>query len=358
MTTHCGVDFHARSQTVRFVSDADGEIHAVTLDHERDDLAAFYASLPGPVIVGLESHGYTRWFEQLLCELGCAVWVGDAARIRRFATRTQKNDDRDADLILELMLAGRFPRICRPTAEARAVVQLLRCRHNLVRTRTRIANSLSAIALAAGQVRRLSVVTVAGRRRIEQLPLPEPLSWQRATWLALLDAVDAPIHDADRRLAAAADGDAQVARLRTQPGVGLLTALALVHILSPVERFSTSRKVTAYVGLDPVEHSSGEHRRVGRISKQGSHLLRFLLVEAAQTAARHDPHLNRVYQRLARRKTRQIAKVAVARRLLVQSYILLRDGIDYKEFCRRGAQRRGVGPDQPEEARGPQMPDD
>jgi transposase len=351
MSTHCGVDFHARSQTVRFVSDLDGEIGAITLDHERDNVRAFYASLPEPVIVGIESHGTTAWFEALLAELGCEVWIGDAARIRRFATRKQKTDERDADLVLELMLSGRFPRLYRPSPASREVRQLLRFRHNLVRTRTRIANSLSAIALSNGELRRPCALTAAGRRRLERLRLPATLAWQRDEWLALLDALAPTIASADRRLEAAARDDEQVERLRSQPGVGVLTALAIVHVLGPVERFATSRKVVAYVGLDPVEHSSGERKRIGHISKQGSRLLRFLLVEAAQVAARHDPQLKRTYQRLSRRKTRQIAKVAVARRLLVHSYVLLRDGIDYAEFCRRGSASRGVGPDQPEEAR-------
>jgi transposase len=345
MTTHCGVDFHARSQTVRYLSTKDGEIHAVELVHERDDVRAFYAGLEQPVIIGLESHGYTAWFEKLLEELGHQIWIGDAARIRRFATRRQKNDDRDAELILELMLADRFPRLYRPSSESRAVIQLLRFRHNLVRTRTRIANALAAIALSAGETRRPRVLTKAGRQRVETLTLTEPLAWQRSEWFRLLDALARPIAEVEQKLATAAEGDERVQRLLTHPGIGLLTALALVHILGPIERFPTSRHVTAYVGLDPVEHSSGERRRIGRISKQGSTLLRFLLVEAAQTSVRSDAEFKRIYQRLSHRKKTPIAKAAIARRLLVRSYVLLRDRIDYHEFCRRGLQRRGVGSD-------------
>ena len=130
MTTHCAVDFHARSQTIRYVSDSEGEIHAARLDHTCDDVRAFYASLQPPVIVALEAHGYTGWFEALLSELGITVWIGDAARIRAAKTRKQKNDDRDADHLLELVVTGRFPRIYRPTPQSRRVLQLLRFRHH------------------------------------------------------------------------------------------------------------------------------------------------------------------------------------------------------------------------------------
>ena len=94
--------------------------------------------------------------------------------------------------------------------------------------------------------------------------------------------------------------------------------------------------MTAYVGFDPVEDSSGTRRRIGSISKQGSRLLRFLLVEAGQIAIRRDQELAQVYKRVCIRRGHAKAKVAVARRLLVRAFIMLRDEIDYAEFHRRG----------------------
>ena len=134
--------------------------------------------------------------------------------------------------------------------------------------------------------------------------------------------------------------DQRVERLRTNPGIGLLTGLALVHTLEPVERFASTRKVAAYVGLDPMEDSSAERRRYGSVSKAGSKLLRFLLVEAGQTAAKRDPQLRSFYRRVRDRRKSARAKVAVARKLAVRSFILLRDQIDYSEFLRRGVEAR------------------
>lgn len=110
--------------------------------------------------------------------------------------------------------------------------------------------------------------------------------------------------------------------------------------MEPVSRFSTSRKVVAYVGLDPMEKSSAEKIHYGAVSKAGSKLLRFLLGEAGQTAARKDPELRNFYNRLTKRSLKQKAKVAVARKLAVRSYIMLRDRIDYEEFVRRGVLAR------------------
>jgi len=137
-----------------------------------------------------------------------------------------------------------------------------------------------------------------------------------------------------------AEADPQVQRLRSHPGIGLLTGLCLVATLESIERFANPRKVTAYVGFDPVEDSSGERKRMGSISKQGSRLLRLLLVEAGQVAARRDQELGQVYRRVTLRRGHATAKVAVGRRLLVRAFIMLRDEIDYAEFGRRGVAAR------------------
>jgi hypothetical protein len=174
---------------------------------------------------------------------------------------------------------------------------------------------------------------------------------QREQWRQLLAVLNARITVVEQWLATATADDARVRRLRTHPGIGLLTAVGLVHTLEPVSRFANQRKVVAYVGLEPREYSSGEKKRYLGISKAGSRVLRFLLVEAAQTASRGDAELKRFYQRLQHRCKRPKAKVAVARKLLIRSYILLRDGIDYAEFRRRAVAvrpaREDAGPTGP-----------
>jgi transposase len=118
--------------------------------------------------------------------------------------------------------------------------------------------------------------------------------------------------------------------------VGLLTSLCLVHTLGESSRFSSLRKVAAYAGFDPMEDSSAERKAYGGISKAGSKLLRYLLVEAAQTAAKDDEQLKQFYRRLVPRRGKARAKVAVARKLLLRCFIMDRNEIDYAEFLRRG----------------------
>lgn len=336
MTVYCGVDLHARQQMVSYVNTSDGEVKHRELYHQRDDVRSFYAQMTGEVIVGVEACGYTNWFEEMIEDLGHTLLIGDAAQIRRLARRRQKTDRRDADLILDLLVRSEFPRLYRYSAESREVLRQLRFRHRLVRLRTSIYNSLHALSISSGLSLQAKLATAQGRSQLLRLRLSPVLAKQRDEWLALADELSQRVLAVERWLKAKARTDERVQKVRTHPGVGLLTALCLVHTLGDVSRFASTRKVSAYAGLDVVEHSSAERKAYGGISKAGSRLLRYLLVEAAQTAIRGDEHLRSFYQRVMKRRGLAKAKVAVARKLLVRTFILLRDEIDYAEFLRRG----------------------
>jgi len=340
MTTYCGVDFHARQQTICYCDTADGVLYRRELDHQKDDVRSFYSKLTGEVIVGLEASGYSTWFIELLEGLGHQVLIGDAVEIRRVARRRQKNDRRDAGLILDLLLKGEFPQVHRPSLESREMLRHLRYRHKLVQMRTRAKNCLQALAFSAGSAGRSKLLSKKGREQFLQLPMSEAMARQREEWLSLVEEFNQRIKSLDAWFEQQAGADERVLRLRTHPGIGLLTSLALVHSLEPVTRFEGSRKVAAYAGLEPMEYSSGDKQRFGSISKSGSRLLRYLLVEAAQITVRRDEELKRFYLRLLHRRGAQKAKVAVARKLLIRGYVLLRDRIDYAEFLSRGVEAR------------------
>lgn len=342
MAVYIGVDFHARQQTISYLTTEEGEIKRLQLDHgQPDEVRKFYQQFAGQeVIVGFEASGYAAWFEELLEELGYQIWIGHATAIRSFARRRQKNDRRDADLILDLLLRGDFPRIHRHTAGSGEVLQQLRYRQRLVKMRTMIVNNLVFMAASRGVSLRTQLKSRRGIERLRQLNLPELLSQQRDELCQLLVELKSKIDTVEEWLEQKAEADQQVQRLRTHYGIGALTGLCLVHTLEGVERFANARKVTGYVGFDPVEDSSGERQRIGSISKQGSRLLRFFLVEAGQVAVRKDPDLARVYKKVWLRRGHAKAKVAVGRRLLVRAFIMLRDEIDYAEFQRRGVAAR------------------
>jgi len=336
MTLYIGVDIHARQQTLSYLDTEDGTTGQVELQHERDDVKGFYSKFQGEVIVGIEACGYTNWFEELIEQLGHKLLVGDAAEIRRLARRRQKNDRRDADLLLDLLVHNEFPALFRYSRESREVLRQLRYRHKLVKLRTMVVNTLHALAINCGLSLRAKLLTKGGRQQLSALQLSAISQQQRDELLSLADELTRRIQTVELWLQTQAKSDARVQRLQTHPGVGLLTSLCLVHTLGDLTRFSSTRKVAAYVGFDPMEDSSAERKVYGGISKAGSRLLRYLLVEAGQTAAKVDEHLKQFYRRLLPRRGKARAKVAVARKLLIRCFLMGRAEIDYAEFLRRG----------------------
>jgi transposase len=340
-TIYIGVDFHARQQTVCSLKTDEGVVNSHNLKHQdKDEVRAFYQQFSGRVVVGIEASGYSPWFEQLLEDLGHEVWLGDATEIRRRARWRQKNDRRDAELILDLLVHDEFPRLQRPLMKSREILRMLRYRQKLIKIRTIGKNSLQALALQSGLAKRSQLFTSSGKQELLAAAMSPAMQWQREQWLQLMEPLNQRLLETMFWLKQQSQDDERIVRLRTHPGIGLLTSLCLVHTLEPVSRFRNQRKVAAYAGLDPMERSSAERKRFLGISKAGSRVLRYLLVEAAHTAVKKDDDLKRFYQRLVERRGRPKAKVAAARKLLIRSYIMLRDEIDYAEFRRRAVAAR------------------
>src|SRR5229473_888763 len=283
-----GCDFHPGFQQVAIFDNRTGEIQEKRLQH-RAEAEQFYGGLAGQqVLVGMEACGHYPWFERLLAELGIELWFGDAARVRALVVRKQKTDRRDAEHLLQLLMEDRFPRIWVPSLEVRDVRQLLVHRHKQVQTRTQVKNQLHALALSQDVQRKRKLWTQAGRAELEQLELLPYAAERRKQLLQALDRLEQEIAALNQRVEAEVEQRAAAVKLQTHPGVGPVTALAMVLTLGPAERFASGKQVGSYFGLIPSEHSSGGRQKLGRISKQGSSFLRFLLVEAGQSAVRKD----------------------------------------------------------------------
>jgi transposase len=289
----------------------------------------------------------------LLSELGHELLVGDATQIRASNPRRQKTDKRDAEHILGLLVEDRFPAIWQPPAENEQLRQLLLHRSRLppqrrrpvagnpglVRLRTRVTNQLEGMAKNEGL---LVPGGWSGKRRkaIEALPLPGWYGERRKDLLGLLDRLEERIAPLDKAVSQAAASNAEACLLMTHPGVGPVVSLAYVLTIGNWQRFARGKQVGSYLGLIPSEDSSSDKRRLGHISKQGNTLLRWLLVEAASTAQRYDPSWHRQYVRLSMTKHHGVAKVAIAHKLAVRLYWMLRSGEDYQHVRERGSTAR------------------
>ena len=335
-----GVDYHPSSQQIAFLMEESGEYGERELNHSEGEAERFYRCLHARGIrvrVGMEATGFSRWFERLLAELDFELWIGDPAEIKAKRVRKQKYDREDARLLLRLMRENNFPKIWVPSPENRDLRQLLWHRHRLVQMRTRIMNQLQALAMNEGKRRKTKLWSTQGRAELESLALAPWASRRRRELLELLDRLTPSIEELSATVEQEARKKPDVLRLMTHPGVGALTALAYVLIIGTPERFARGKQVGTYVGIIPSEDSSAGKQRLGHISKQGNSLLRFLLVEAAQAAARINPHWRRRYMHLAMRRHKSIAKVAMGRRLGVRLYWMWRNGCEYSSSLEFGS---------------------
>jgi transposase len=334
-----GCDYHPGFEQIAFVDTETGELGERRLAH-REEAEEFYHQLKDRglgVRVGMEASGHAGWFEHLLRDLQFELWIGDAAEIRTKRVRKQKTDRQDAQLLLQLLMENRFPRIWVADAENRDLRQLLWHRHRLVQMRTRVMNQLHVVALNEGLRRKKALWRPAGRRELESLVLARWASRRRQDLLDLLDQFTPQIEQLTLALEEEVAKRPVTRRLMTHPGVGPLTALAFELVIGTPERFHCGKQIASYVGLVPSEESSGDRRRLGHISKQGNSLLRYLLVEAAQVTVRSQPQWRNKFFHLAMRRGRKIAKVAMARKLAVHLYWMWRQGWDYERLQKLGS---------------------
>ena len=314
-----------------------GEEQNRRLNHP-NEAEQFYRSLAGKEVrIGIEATGNFRWFRRMIAELGYVLLVGNPSEIRASAPRKQQTDKRDAQHILRLLLEDRFPVVWMPPAADEDLRALLVHRCRLVRLRTRVKNQLDGIAKNEGLVRGRSCSS-QGRQKLQAVPMSGWRDQRRKDLFGLLDDLDQRITPLDKAVSEAAKARSEARRLMTHPGVGPNVALAFVLAVGPWERFARGKHLASYLGLIPSEESSGNKRRLGKVSKQGNTMVRWLLVEAAAIAHSKDPAWHRQYRRLSTTKHHGVAKIAIAHKLAIRLYWMLRSGQDYQQVKERGSQ--------------------
>lgn len=327
-----GLDLHKRETQLCLLAE-DGAVTERRIATTRERLSAVLGARP-PARVLLEASTESEWVAQHLAALGHQVVVADPNFAPMYASRSRrvKTDKRDARTLAEACRAGTYRPAHRTSEAQRHVRAALAVRDALVRTRARY------IVLAKSLARRdgLRIAPGASGRflaRLAAVELPAALAAELAPLVALLRPLNDEIAAADARIAAAVEADPLVQRLTTAPGVGPVTATAFVATLDDVTRFEGAHQVEAYLGLVPTEYSSGEKQRRGAITKAGSPRMRWLLVEAAWGVLRSKrpdtADLRAWAERIAVRRGRRTAVVALARRLAGILYAMWRDGTAY-----------------------------
>jgi transposase len=295
-----------------------------------------------PDRVVIEVCNIAGWVCDLLRGMGVEVQVAntndDAWRWRKVK---KKNDRCDALKAAQLSAVNQLREVHIPTIEVRQWRALIAFRQQLVRRRGKVKNHIRDLLVTEGQIlpRGAKCWTQLGVAQLEAMAKPLSEVGLNELWrgqlhieLRQLREVQQEIVLAEEKLDALAAADPRIALLRTIPGVGPRLSEAIVALLDRPERFHKASQVSAYIGMVPKQFDSGESERHGRITRQGSRLVRSLLVEVAWAGMRYNPWVRQTYQRISggKKSRKKIAIVAVGRRLLVRCWAMLRDGTSWR----------------------------
>ena len=308
-----------------------------TLDTTRDELRKMFQR-HRPAVVAIEACTLAGWVHDLCGELGLACKVANtASEAWKFKHTRRKTDRDDALRLAQLQALGQLPTVTVPPPAQRQWRALIEHRQKLVGRRVALQNRIRSILVSQGLPapvgHRAWTATGLAGIAAHARPLcdcgPEDL-WRGRLHLTLgeREQVEQLLDQAEKKLDELAKADAGVRLLNTIPGVGPRTAEAVVAFLPQPGRFRTTKQVSAYGGFVPRQYQSTDTDHRGRITKRGPKTLRKLLVECAWVMLRYNAWARAIYQRLTHGgKTRKKqAIVALARKLLVRCWAMLRDG--------------------------------
>jgi transposase len=329
---YAGLDIHTRVVQAVVLDAAGQTLLSERFEMSRERLERFARHhLGADCELALEAT-VNSWAVAEVLEPHCArLVVSNPLRTRAIAEAKIKTDRVDAMVLAQLLRSGYLPEVWQPDAATRLQRRLTTQRAGLSHDRTRIKNRIHALLhQRLITAPRGSLFVPRGRRWLASLELDPQGAQALQIELRLLDAVEAELARLQRTIAREAYQDPRARLLITLPGVDVTVAHGLLSAIGDPSRFASADRAAAYLGLVPSTHQSAEHCYQGPITKQGRGHVRWLLIQAAQHVDRHPGPLGQFFRRLARRKCRNVAVVATARKLVTIAWHMLRSNEPYR----------------------------
>jgi transposase len=322
---YVGIDLHRRRSVLVRMTEAGETLETVRIVNDRERLAAVMARAGERPEVVLEATYGWYWAADELAELGAVVHLAHPLGVKAFSYRRVKNDERDAADLADLLRMGRLPEAWIAPPATRELRELVRHRAKLVHLRTNLRCQVHAVLAGQGiGVPVSDLFGVGGTALLDRLELTPAAGLRIASLRRLIEAFDTEIDEVGRVTAARLRADPGYLAVQTIPGVGPVLGAVFVAEIGDVTRFPGPTRLTSWAGLTPKHHESDTTVHRGRITKQGSRLVRWAAVEAVQRAGK-DSRLGAHRDRVAARRGRNIGTVAAARELVELVYYALRD---------------------------------
>jgi transposase len=330
---HVGVDLHQRFCYMTALEARGKILQAGPVENERLALRRYFRQFRGKQVqVAVEACGFWPAFREVVEPEVERLVLVHPQRVKAIASAKLKNDRVDSETLAHLLRCDLLPESWKADRETQARRQQVRLRATLVRQRTRLKNQVHAVLHQQGQ--RSPVTDLFGQRGrlwLNGVKLPAQARESVSVCLRMIDGYNEEVQKQNLQLSEKAKHDERAQWLMTIPGIGECSAMMLLAEIGEIGRFSDKEALCSYAGLVPrVRESAGKTAR-GGITRQGSPWLRWIMVEAAQVATRCSPGAKRYYERLLRKKHKHVARVALARKLLIAVYALLHDGVVFDE---------------------------
>jgi len=308
-------------------------LQAGAVTNEKQALRRYFRQFRGrPVQVAVEACGFWPGFREVVEPEVERLVLVHPQRVKAIASAKLKNDRVDSATLAHLLRCDLLPESWKADRETQARRQQVRLRATLVRQRTRLKNQVHAVLHQQGLHSPVTdLFGKRGRLWLAGLKLPSVARESVSVCLRLLDGYSEEVQRQNLQLRERAKQDERAQWLMTIPWIGECSAMMLLAEIGEIGRFHDKEALCSYAGLVPrVRESAGKAAR-GGITRQGSPWMRWIMVEAAQVATRCSPAAKRYYERLSRQKHKHVARVALARKLLIAVYALLHDGVVFDE---------------------------
>ena len=324
-----GMDLHRRRSVLVRMTEDGRKLETVRIENGPAALRAVLARAgKNPRVVVEATYGW-YWAVDVLEAAGAEVHLAHPLGVKAFSYRRVKNDERDCADLADLLRMGRLPEAWIAPPEVRGLREITRFRHKLVGQRTSCKDQVHAVLAKSGiAVTRSDIFGPGGGIWLDGLPLPQPYAGKVASLRALIAVLDAEIARLEEQATSLLTGDRGYAAIRQLPGIGPVLGAVICAEIGDITRFRTPGQLASWAGLTPRHYESDTRVIRGHVSKQGSRMLRWALVEAIQRQpAGTKPQLAKDAI-IARRgpEARGIAKTAAARILLTLVFYSMRDG--------------------------------
>jgi len=310
---YVGIDLHKRSFSFVILDVSGHRLSQGSCSTEKSEVHSFASSLDSRCHVAFEPLGNGYWFKDQLQPYVGSIHLANPYKVRLIAESRLKNDQIDACILADLLRVGYLPEVYIPTDQVISWRRLISHRIHLVQDRTRCRNRiLDMISREGLRVKVGDAFGKSGRAEMDKLSLSEQSRSFVDDMLVRHDLIDKQIGSIDKEIQAISETDPVCCLLQTIDGVGSFTALSVRAIVGEMSRFRSAKAFAAYTGLIPGYRHSAEKVHNGPITKQGSPILRWVLLQGVNHFKRNTDYLQRLYSRICFRSSTVKARVAVA----------------------------------------------